>query len=263
MANKKIRKSLFMNLSTDKFLPDVDKFTDETEEYTRKILSKYNKWQGIDKTFKVFFSFLKSVTKNLDFHDAKNSNLHYKIGVSIKSIRILLPYFYLSLKGFYDEANILIRNFVELSLVLIDIGYNNQSLIFWKNGKSGEFSEINNILKRIEKNKDNIPELDLKAADYLKSKYHQLSGEFSHELRLQNIEKLFKSDGSVKFSDRANEDFTLKRADSFKALILNATSLLIGVTNYSSLVNSNPSQYPEAMNLKNEFESFLKQMATL
>lgn len=252
-----------MDLSVDEFLLDIDRFTGETETYTRKILSKYNSWQGINKSFEVYFSFLKSVTKNLNFHDAKNSNLHYKIGVSIKSVRILLPYFYLSIKGFYDEANILVRNFVELSLVLIDIGYNNQSLIYWKNGKPGEFSEINNILKRIEENRDNIPEVDLKAVDYLKSKYHQLSQEFSHELRLQNIEKIFKNDGSVKFCDRANEKFTLKRANSFKALILNAISLLIGVTNYPFLVSSNPSQYPEAMKLKNEFEAFLKDMDTL
>lgn len=252
-----------MDLNVGKFLLDIDRFTDETEAYTRKILSKCNSWQGINKSFEVYFSFLRSVTKNLNFHDAKNSNLHYKIGVSIKSVRILLPYFYLSIKGFYDEANILVRNFVELSLVLIDIGYNNQSLIYWKNEKSGEFSKVNNVLKRIDKNKDNIPEIDLRAVDYLKTKYHQISQEFSHELCLQNIEKIFKSDGLVKFSDRANEDFTLKRADSLKALILNATSLLIGVTNYSFLVNSNPSQYPEAVELKNEFETFLKEMKIL
>lgn len=252
-----------MDLNVGKFLLDIDKFTDETEVYTRKILSKYKRWQSINKAFEVYFSLLKSVTKNLNFHDAKNSNLHYKIGVSIKSVRLLLPYFYLSIKGFYDEANILVRNFVELSLVLIDIGYNDQSLIYWKNGKSGEFSEIDNVLKRIDKNKDSIPKIDLRAVDYLKSKYNQLSQEFSHELRLQNVEKIFKSDGSVKFCDRANEEFTLKRTDSFKALILNATSLLLGVTNYSSLVNSNPSQYPESMKLKNEFEAFLKDMDTL
>ena len=98
--------------------------------------------------------------------------------------------------------------------------------------------------------------MDLRAVDYLKTKYHQLSQEFSHELRLQNVEKIFKTDGSVKFSDRANEEFTLKRAESFKALILNATSLFIGVTNYSTIVNSNPSNYPEAVKLKNDFEAF-------
>lgn len=249
-----------MNLSSNNFLLDIDKFTDETEKYTRKIFGKHNKWQGINNAFEVYFSFLKSITKNLNFHDAKNSNLHYKIGVSIKSVRILLPYFYLSIKGFYDEANILIRNFVELSLVLIDIGYNTQSLIYWKNGKSGEFSEIKNVLKRIDENKGNIPEVDLRAVDYLKSKYNQLSQEFSHELRLQNIEKIFKSDGSVKFCDKANEKFTLKRADSFRALILNAISLLIGVTNYSSMVRANLANYPEAIGLKNRFENFFKEM---
>lgn len=252
-----------MDLNIDNFLRDIDKFTDETEEYTRAIFGKHNKWQNINKTFEIYFSFLRSLTKNIDFANAKNSNLHYKIGISVKSVRILLPYFYLSIKGFYDEANILIRNFTELSLVLIDIGYNNQSLIYWKNGKPGAFSEINDVLKRISDNKYAIPEVDLKAVDYLKTKYYQLSQEFSHELRLQNIEKIFKLDGSIKFSDRANEEFTLKRVESFKALILNATSLLIGVTNYSSLVNSNPSKYPEAVELKNNFEAFHKEMEIL
>lgn len=252
-----------MDLNINNFLKDIDKFTGETEEYTRKIFSKYNKWQSINKAFNVYFSFLRSIAKNVDFSNAKNSNLHYRIGVSIKSVRMLLPYFYLSIRGFYDEANILVRNFVELSSVLIDIGYNDQSLIYWKNGKPGAFSEITNLLKRINKNRDNIPEVDLKAVDYLKTKYYQLSQEFSHELCLQNIEKIFKSDGSVKFSDRANEEFTLKRAESFKALILNATSLLIGVTNYSSLVNSNPSNYPETVKLKNDFEAFLGEIEAL
>lgn len=263
MASEKIRRSLCMDLSVEKFLLDIDKFTDETEGYTRKIFSKHNKWKDINRAFEVYFSFLRSITKNLDFNNAKNSNLHYKIGISVKSVRILLPYFYLSIKGFYDEANILIRNFTELSLVLIDIGYNNQSLIYWKNGKPGEFSEISNVLKRISGNRNAIPEVDLKAVDYLKTKYHQLSQEFSHELRLQNIEKIFKLDGSIKFSDRANEEFTLKRAESFKALILNATSLLIGVTDYSSMVRANPVGYPEAVGLKNSFEAFLRGMETL
>ncbi len=252
-----------MDLNINNFLKDIDKFTDETEEYTRTVFDKYNKWQNINKAFEVYFSFLRSITKNMNFDDAKNSNFHYKIGVSIKSVRILLPYFYLSIKGFYDEANILVRNFVELSLVLIDVGYNNQSLIYWKSGKPGEFSDIKNVLKRINDNRNNIPEVDLRAVDYLKTKYNQLSQEFSHELRLQNIEKIFKTNGSVKFSDRANEEFTLKRAKSFKALILNATSLLIGVTNYSTIVNSNPSNYPEAVKLKNDFEAFLGEVETL
>ena len=119
-----------MDLNINNFLNDIDKFTDETEEYTRAIFDKHNKWQNINKAFEIYFSFLKSITKNMNFDDARNSNLHYKIGISIKSVRMLLPYFYLSIKGFYDEANILVRNFVELSLVLIDVGYNSQSLIY-------------------------------------------------------------------------------------------------------------------------------------
>lgn len=252
-----------MELDLENFLVDIDKFTCETEEYTRLLFKKYNKWDDLNKAFSIYFSFLKSIIKNVDFSNAKKSKLHYKIGISLKSLRILLPYYYLSIKGFYDEANILIRNYVELSLVLIDIGYNDQSLVYWKNGKSGEFSEIKNVIQRIDSNIDNIPAIDLKAVSYLKSKYHQLSQEFSHELRLGNVEKIFKTDGSVSFSDRANEEFTLTRAESLKALVLNATSLLIGVTEYSTLVNSSLSQYPEAIKLKKEFEGFQDQMKSL
>lgn len=227
-----------MELRQEKFFEDIDKFATETETYSRTIFLQYNKYQILNELLKLYTEILKSVTKGIDFQASKAINLHYKIGVSAKSIRVLLPYFYASIKGFYDEANTFVRNFVELSLVLIDIGYNDQSLTFWKNGKPGEFSDIKSILKRIENNKNNIPEIDLKAIEYFKMKYHQVSQDFSHELRLKNIEKIFKNNGSIKFSDRANEEFTLKRMKSFQALILNAISLLLlGVVRYDELVS--------------------------
>ena len=52
-----------MDLNINNFLNDIDKFTDETEEYTRAIFDKHNKWQNINKAFEIYFSFLKSITK--------------------------------------------------------------------------------------------------------------------------------------------------------------------------------------------------------
>ena len=243
-----------MELTQESFFEDIDKFTSETEEYSRNIFSSRNDWNKLNDLLKTYTGFLQSATKDTGSEAARDSGLHYKVGISVKSVRVLFPYLYVSIKGFYDEANAFVRNFVELSLILIDIGYNNESLVYWKNGKPGEFSDIKSVLKRIDKNKDNIPKVDWGAVRYFKDKYYQISQDFSHELKLQNIEKIFKLNGSVKFSDRANEEFTIMRMKSFQSLILNAISLLVGVTNYSELVNRNSSNYPEAIQLKTSYE---------
>lgn len=112
-----------MELRQEKIFEDIDKFNTETETYSRAIFLKHDEYSRLDELLKLYTEILKSATKGIDLQTSKVTNLHYKIGVSAKSIRVLLPYFYASIKGFYDEANIFVRNFVELSLVLIDIGY--------------------------------------------------------------------------------------------------------------------------------------------
>lgn len=105
-------------------------------------------------------------------------NLEF-LALSLKSFRIIYSCTYLTSYGFIYEADAILRNYFECSLISIDIGFHNQSKIWWKN-KLKKF-DFNTVIKRIQ-DSTIIPPEEKSIAQYFKDQWNEISNRASHEI---------------------------------------------------------------------------------
>lgn len=202
------------------------------------------------------FRVLKSISKFYKPEEWENSRQEYTLSVLMQSLETILAMYYLTESGFWDNALVLKRNYVELLSIAIAIGYDNQCFIDWKNNRDciNSFSKIS---KRIEES-DVIPEIEKKLLPLLKKYWNETSQSYSHNIGLKSIRTLVKS-GQIKFEPKtAKSDFQTKRLRTFRNMLLNILSLILGIFKYGEVTESRKTEFPEALDIINHSNIFFQ-----
>lgn len=224
---------------------ELDRLSIEARGFFRKNLDETQ--QEFEELFSFCFKLLKSITKFYTPDEWKDSRQEYSLGVLMQSIETVLAMYYLTESGFWDNSLVLKRNFAELLSVAIAIGYDNQCYIDWKNNRDC-FNSFSKIAKRIEQSND-IPEIDKKFLPLLKKYWGESSQTFSHNVSFDSIRTLVKS-GQIKFEPKtATPSFQQKRLRTFRNMVLNIISLLLGIFNYGVVAEYRKEEFPEVLEI--------------
>lgn len=230
----------------------IDSFVISARGYFR-ITSK-NKRLEIQEVVNLFLKFVRSIGKFKTPDEWKNTKEEYFLGSIFKSLQMVLGIYYLCESGFFDLSLALKRNYVELLLVSIAIGYDKQCFIDWKN-KRDHFTDAHKIAKRICKS-TKVPELEKGLIPRLLKYWNESSQTDSHQLNIENIEGINK-DGIINFGMRTiNEDVQNMRLNTIRNMIINILCVTLGVFNYGETAKANPKKYPEALGLIAEYNNY-------
>lgn len=232
----------------------LDSFVLSARSYFRK--TSKNKRSEIESLFNLFLNFVKSIRKFKTPDKWKNSREEFFLGCLFKSLQMLLGIYYLCESGFFDLSLALKRNYVELTLVCIAIGYDEQCFIDWKN-KRDNFDDAHKIAKRI-KQSQKVPEIEKQLIPKFLQYWNESSQTDSHQLNMKNIEGIIK-DGEINFGTRIiKEDIQNMRLNTIRNMTFNIISILLGVFNYGEVTKADHEKYPEALGLMAEFNSYFK-----
>ena len=232
-------------------MPHVNNFDslDQLCEQARHQFRGHNsrKQSEIDTVFTLCFDVLKSIGKFKAPGEWTDSKESWIVSVLIQSVETLLAMYYLSESGFWDNALALNRNFSELLVLAIAIGYDDQCFIDWKNGRSN-FNSFDKIFKRAT-NSPKVPATEKLLLPHLHRYWIESSQIRSHNIRLDSIRTLVK-EGQISFEPKvATPDFQEKRMNTIRNMLLDVVSLLLGIFDYYPVVAAKKSEFPEAPNI--------------
>jgi len=164
--------------------------------------------------------------------------------VLIQAVETVLAMYYLSESGFWDSSLALKRNFSELLLTGIAIGYDVQCFRDWKCERDS-FNDFNKILSRVQSS-TNIPDIEKSLPPHLKRYWIESSQFFSHNIRPRSIRTLPK-DGQFKYEPKVVKiEFREKRLHTIRNMLIDIISISCGIFKYDAVVRRSKSQFPEA-----------------
>lgn len=223
-------------------LDDIDALCREAREYFRGHSSE--KQKEVDGVFTLCFDVFRSVRRFKNPDEWKGSREEWTLALLVQSIETVLAMYYLSESGFWDNALVLKRNFAELLLAAIAIGYDEQCFIDWKNERENVDS-FGKLLKRVTQS-SGVPELEKSLLPHLNRYWTQSSQLFSHNIRPRSIRTLVK-DGQIKFEPKtAATEFQKKRINTIRNMLLDVISVTLGVFKYDDVVGERVADFPEA-----------------
>lgn len=223
----------------------IDKLTIEARNYFRKNFNKSQK--EFENIFSFCFIVIESISKFYAPNEWEDSQQGNALGILIQCLETILAMYYLTESGFWDNALILKRNYSELLSVAIAIGYDKKCYVDWKNNRDC-FNNFTKIKNRIEKSND-IPEIDKKLLVILKKYWNESSQKYSHSICINSIRTLLKS-GKFEFEPKiAKPFFQQKRLRTFRNMVLNVLSIILGIFKYGKVTESRKKEFPEALNI--------------
>lgn len=170
---------------------------------------------------------------------------HFILEVLVIAYRRVFASFSLLMSGFYQEAQMILRNAIELLLIAIDITYNKSSLDEWKKTYDEDlkvnfdewYFKKSKICSRIELNKNSIyPDLERTAARFLCKEWENISNEALHAHSLAQIKGLI-DEGRVQLTGVKSEYG--KDLNIYARIILNIVSFILGIEKYENLLKKN------------------------
>jgi hypothetical protein len=114
----------------------------------------------LEEIFTYTYKLFQSVSKFYQPNGKLGKRYDYILSILMQSIETLLAMYYMIESGFGRNSLTLRRNYVELMMTSIAIGYDNQCYIDWKNNR-GSMRGFNAISKRIEES-NSVPDLEKK-----------------------------------------------------------------------------------------------------
>jgi hypothetical protein len=174
-----------------------------------------------------------------------NDEEHYILEILIVAFRRLIASIISLESGLPQEAHMVLRNTLEWKLIAIDITYNKNSMVEWI--KTSQANEIDNndwyftprkIWLRIEVDKENMiyPKLENSLAENIYKEWKLISNKSLHAHSHLQIKQLFTSDGTFQFLGRKTVDNYEINFRTYKAIIFNIVSLLVGIPKYRELI---------------------------
>ena len=232
-------------------MPDINNFDslDKLCQQARHQFRGHNsrKQSEIDTVFTLCFDVLKSIGKFKPPGEWTDSKETWVVSVLIQSIETVLAMYYLSESGFWDNALALNRNYSELLVLSIAIGYDDQCFMDWKMKRSN-FNTFHKIFKRAT-NSPKVPAVEKSLLPHLKRYWIESSQIRSHNIRLDSIRTLVKG-GQIAFEPKvATAEFHEKRLNTIRNMLLDVVSILLGTFDYYPVVAARKSEFPEAPNI--------------
>ena len=216
-----------------------------------------NKGLGeIEKVFDLYFAFARSIGKFQSQKDWEGGRDEYIIKILSKAIQSLLGMLYLSESGFYDLALSLERNYIELLLIAIAVGYDDRNFTDWERGAS-DFRNAHKVAKKITASA-NVPAPEKEIVTHLTKEWETASSRYAHELHIGNVEEIIQS-GEIHLGVViADEAMRAKRLETIRSMALNVITVLVGVFRYDTVTIKDKKRFPEALTLIAAFNSMQK-----
>lgn len=236
---------------------EFDTFVNSARKYFREHAGQ--KQKELESVFNLYFSVTQSIGKKMRPEEWDGSRDEDVIKILTKAIQTIFAMFYLSESGFYDLSLALKRNFTELLLVAMAIGYDNQSHIDWKNSRDN-LGDAHKIAKRLS-SIASVPSVEKQLIPTLLRYWNESSQFHSHQVLKKAIEEGIRiKNGDITLGSRiVKEDTQIKRINTLRNMCLNVITILLGVFDYGNLAAGDSDKYPEAevlISRYNNFQSF-------
>lgn len=163
--------------------------------------------------------------------------------VLVQAVETVLAMFFLAESGFWTNSLAHKRNYVELMLTAIAIGYDRQCFIDWKHERSN-FDSFKKIYKRVERS-SSVPQAEKSHLPLLKSYWSESSQYFSHNVKRGSIRTLI-NNGLVHFEPKiASPAFQEGRMNTIRNMLLNVVSVVLGVSSFGKRAYEMREHFPE------------------
>src|SRR3990167_4438113 len=221
---------------------DYDAYVLSAREYFRSHAS--DKKTELAEVVDLFFDLTLSIGKSRTPVEWGKSKEEDTVKVLIKSMQAIFSMYYLSESGFYNLALALKRNFTELLMVAIAIGYDDQCYIDWKNDRSN-FRDMHNIASRLAGLQSIPDDPEKKLIPILSRYWNESSSLHSHQITKSSInEGMDAKAGDFHLGVRVvTEEFQGRRLNTLRNMCLNVIAVLLGVFEYDELIKDR-AKYP-------------------
>lgn len=217
------------------------------------------KKEEISYVFGLLIRMLRIISRFKTPEEWKESQEEDVLGVALQAVETLLAMYYLSESGFWDNALVLKRNYSELLITAIVIGYDPQCYIDWKHGRDC-LDSFKKMCKRALESND-VPDTEKSLIPILKKYWSESSQFFSHNVSRKSIRTLVSS-GQIKFEPKkATSDFQKARMNTIRNMLANIISILSGVFKFDLVVGTRQAEFSEGQNFVNELNGFFQKMS--
>jgi len=152
--------------------------------------------------------------------------------------------------GFLDEAQMILRNAIELEIIGIDIFYNKASLDIWKKTDkedlflNGDWNiKVKNSYEKIKEDKKNIyPHYEIVHVEHLRKQWKKFSNMTIHVHSREQIDKLYTPEGHFSLIRRPNLGGCKQYFNTYQNIIFNISVHLYEILKrpkYLNLINKN------------------------
>lgn len=197
----------------------------------------------INMIFSLLLDIFGSIHKLYSDEQLKDSQEEAALGVLVQAVETVLAMFFLAESGFWTNSLSLKRNYTELLLAAIAIGYDRQCFIDWKHERAN-FDSFDKMYKRVARS-NSVPQEEKSLLPLLKSYWSESSQRFSHNIKRGSIRTLIK-DGQVHFEPKiVTVEFQEGRMNTIRNMLLNVVSVLLGVVQFGRRAFEVRAHFPE------------------
>lgn len=196
----------------------------------------------IDKVFALFIDVFHGIGALYSAEELAGSRQEAAIGVIVQAVETVLAMYFMAEDGFWTTSLALKRNYTELLLVAIAIGYDQQCYVDWKHERDS-FASFAKIYRRVEQS-EHVPSMEKGVLPLLKSYWAESSQLFSHNVQRSSVRTLVR-DGSVGFEPKvATCDFQERRMATIRNMLVNVLSVLFGITDFGRRAYERREKFP-------------------
>lgn len=185
------------------------------------------------------------------------------------SFRRMLSSFFLLESGFAQEARMLLRNFLEYILIIIDITYNPASLVKWEktehdnldNGNGEWYFSASKIIDRIKVDVSGVyPHEEKKNAINAHSEWKKISNQILHAHSRSQTKNIIKQN-NIELFGWCSLDDNKKHFNVYRELLLALIQEIIFIPKYKEKISQSKEFIPLAEIVADRFNKYQKVIA--
>ena len=227
-------------------MPNVASFahivglTDQARDAFRA--SSSPKADEVEVVFGLFVDLLSGVGAVTPAVEITATRLQASIGILSQAMETVFAMYSLSESGFWDNALALKRNFSELLLTAIAVGYDERCFIDWKHDR-GNMASFDKVYRRAESSHC-VPALEKELLPLLKRYWIESSHRFSHNVKRASV-RTMPRDGSISLEpNTVTPNIPGMRLATLRNMMLNVVSVLAGVSDFPRRAYESRESFP-------------------
>lgn len=209
-------------------------------------------------TFNIFIKFFRSFSGIVSPEEFPDSQTEHFLLVVIAALESVMVMFYTDESGFYETTYAHKRNYLELLLIAIAIGFDNQCYIDWKNERKS-MHKPHHVGKRI-KELPKIKEWTKELSQHVLTLWNKNSSIHSHKMKASSIKKHEEPFSFRLGVDIINEEYQGKRMEEKYKMICNLINLSLPFFDYENLVKTQADKFPEGKTLLKQYTDLMEQI---